>query len=189
MRLSVMTFFLAGLMARAAVPAATPLPDDPACTSQDRVFMARAYELARIGSTEGNSPIGAVLVKDGKIIAEGWNTVTTDGDVTHHAETGLISLLSPHLDKATLATTTLYTSTEPCIMCCGSITFAGIRECVYGTTALQVTRIAGRTIPLHPIECREVFQRINSKVVIRGPLMEEEGFAVRREYLARHAPR
>ena len=70
-------------------------PDDPACTAQDRIYMARAYELARYATTHGGGPFGALLVKDGKILAEFSNCVHSTGDVTKHAETGLISAFSP----------------------------------------------------------------------------------------------
>jgi tRNA(Arg) A34 adenosine deaminase TadA len=172
--------------ARAAAPVATPLADDPACTSEDRRFMARAYELAREADKRGDSPIGAVLVRKGKIIYEYSNSIVTERDVTMHAETGMLSKVTPIFDKATLAECTLYTSTEPCVMCCGSITYAGLPKVVYGTTALQVLRLSGRPVPFHPLECREVFQRIgNTRIVVAGPLMEVEGFKVREEHLAK----
>ena len=92
----------------AAGPAA--LPDDPACTAEDRRFMARAYELAREGVASGNAPFGAVLVKDGKVVAEYFNRVNTLTNVIQHAETGLIATFSPKVDRATFAASTLYTS-------------------------------------------------------------------------------
>jgi tRNA(Arg) A34 adenosine deaminase TadA len=91
-----------------------PRPDDPACTPEDRSFMARAYELARSATHEGRgAPFGALLVLDGKIIAEFCNCEHATHDPTKHAETGLISTFGPKIDRATLARTTLYTSSEP----------------------------------------------------------------------------
>ncbi|HEY5078609.1 MAG TPA: nucleoside deaminase, partial [Opitutaceae bacterium] len=93
--------------------------DDPACTAQDRIYMARAYELARYATTHGGGPFGALLVKDGKVVAEFSNCVHSTGDVTKHAEAGLISAFSPKISREEFEKSTLYTSTEPCAMCCG----------------------------------------------------------------------
>ena len=114
------------LAAVASVPAAEPVavkpfPDAPVCTAEDRKYMARAFELAADAAVKGNTPYGALLVKDGKVIMEFENNAITSGDVTHHAETGLISASTVKLGKAVVSQCTLYTSTEPCIMCCGSI--------------------------------------------------------------------
>lgn len=163
----------------ATAPVVTPLPDDPACTAEDRKFMTRAAELAASAIAHGNSAYGALLVKDGKILIERENDATTSRDVTHHAETGLISVASVKYGKAFLADCVLYTSTEPCIMCCGSIRAAGIKKFVYGVTATQVSRLRGRPLPANPLECREVYARTGSSdVKILGPLMEAEGLAI-----------
>jgi tRNA(Arg) A34 adenosine deaminase TadA len=141
--------------------------------------MARAYELAASAGAKGNSTYGALLVKGGAVLMEFENDARTSGDVTHHAETGLISVASRKFGRDALAGTILYTSTEPCIMCCGSIRAAGITTFVYGTTAAQVTRLRGNPVSANPLECREVFARTGrTEVVIRGPLMEAEGLAV-----------
>lgn len=166
-----------------------PLPDDPACTATDRKFMQRANELAAGASGHGNGSYGAILVKDGKIIGEFEACSTTASDPTMHAETGLIALSSKTLGLDALKGSVLYTSTEPCIMCCGAIRNAGIREFVYGVTAIQVTRLRGAKVPDQPLQCREVFARGASATitVIRGPLMEAEGLAVHAVSLARTA--
>jgi len=166
-------------LAIAALTPVQPLADDPACTAEDRRFMARATELAAAAVAHGNGAYGALIVKDGKILMEFENNATTGHDVTHHAETGLMSAASVKLGREVLAQCTLYTSTEPCIMCCGSIRYAGIKKIVYGVTATQVSRLRGRTLPASPLEIREVYERIGSAdVVILGPLMEAEGLAV-----------
>lgn len=165
----------------------TPLPDDPACTAVDRKFMLRANELAAGASGHGNGSYGAILVKDGRIIGEFEACSATVSDPTMHAETGLIALSSKTLGLEVLKGSILYTSTEPCIMCCGAIRTAGIREFVYGVTAVQVTRLRGAKVPDRPLECREVFARGGgpAATVIRGPLMEAEGLAVHAVHLSR----
>ena len=163
----------------AATVVVTALPDDPACNDVDRGFMKRANEMAAMTAAKGNTSYGAVLVKDGAILMEFGNDARASGDVTHHAETGLISLASRKFGREAVAGSILYTSTEPCIMCCGAIRAAGIKQFVYGTTAIQVTRQRGAQLPEKPLQCREVFQRIGSEsVIIKGPLLETEGLAV-----------
>ena len=163
-----------------------PLPDDPACTAEDRAFMSRAYEAAKRAVQQGSRPFGAVLVKDGQVIAEFSNCEMTTGDVTKHAETGLISAYSPKFDRATFAASTLYTSSEPCTMCCGAIRFAGIGRVVYGVTEAQFLRIIGEPIGAHPLESKEVFARTAPRVKVLGPLMEAEGLALHESYWPTH---
>jgi len=163
-----------------------PLPDDPACTPADRVFMERAYELARYATTHGGAPFGAVLVNDGKVIAEYSNCEFTTGDVTKHAETGLISAYSPKISRETFAKSTLYTSSEPCTMCCGSIRFARIGRVVFGTSELQFLRIIGVPIGDNPLESKEVFMRTSPSTQVLGPLMEKEGLEIHEAYWPGH---
>ena len=112
------------------------------------------------------------------------------GDATHHAETGLISLASRKFGRETVAASVLYTSTEPCIMCCGAIRAAGIKKFYYGTTAIQVTRLRGAKVPETPLQCREVFARIGSPdVAIYGPLLEADGLKVHADAAAAAASR
>ena len=180
-------FALSASSVFAQAPAA--LPDDPAATAQDRVFMKRAYELAQYATTHGGSPFGALLVKDGKVIAEYSNNEHATGDVTKHAETGLISAFSPKLSRATFAASTLYTSSEPCTMCCGAIRFAGIGRIVFGTTETQFLRVMHIPIDARPLTCREVFARTAPQTQVVGPLMEAEGLAVHQAFWPGHPVR
>ncbi len=152
------------------------LPDDPLATSVDEEFIRRTYEIARSARAHGNRPFGALLVHDGKIIAEHENTVSTSGNVTQHAETGLVALATPKFSLDTLSQSILYTSTEPCIMCCGAIYWAGIPKMVYGTTASQMSKLLDRNSVAFP--AREIFQRIHPRIVVVGPVREEEGLKV-----------
>jgi len=140
--------------------------DDPACTPEDRIYMARAYELARYAITHGGGPFGALLVKDGKVLAEYSNSVHATGDITKHAETGLISAFSPKIDRETFAKSTLYTSTEPCAMCCGAICFAAADR--------------------NPLTSHEILGRIAPAVKVLGPLMEAEGLTIHESYWPVH---
>jgi tRNA(Arg) A34 adenosine deaminase TadA len=182
--LPVLVLLLPALAARASLP--VPQADDPACTAADRGFMEQAYEMARYATTHGGAPFGAVLVKDGVVIAKYANCEHLTGDVTKHAETGLISTFSPTLSRATFRASTLYTSSEPCTMCCGSIRFAGIGRVVYGTGELQFLQVIGVPAAPHPLESKEVFARTAPGVVVLGPLMEQEGLEIHEAFWPSH---
>jgi tRNA(Arg) A34 adenosine deaminase TadA len=189
MPVSLRTFMFAPLLLLAAnafgaFPA--PTPDDPACTAEDRIYMARAFELARYAITHGGRPFGALLVKDGKILAEYSNSVYSTHDVTKHAETGLISAFSPKIDRETFAHSTLYTSTEPCVMCCGAICFAGIGRVVYGASEALVNQVMGLPSLPYPLASHEILRRISPQLKVLGPLMEAEGLAIHEGFWPLH---
>ena len=174
------------VVSNAFLAAAAALPDDPGCTAEDRRFMKRAYELAREGVASGNAPFGAVLVKDGKVVAEYYNRVIALTNVVHHAETGLIATFSPRIDRATFAASTLYTSSEPCTMCCGSIRFAGIGRVVYGVTESQFLQLITGEVHADHLGSKEVFARTAPQVKVLGPLMEAEGLVDHQTYWPTH---
>jgi len=160
--------------------------DDPACTAEDRIYMARAYELARYAITHGGGTIGVLLVKYGRILAEYSNGNHSTGDITKHAETGLISAFSPKIDRETFSKSTLYTSTEPCTMCCGAICFAGIGRVVYGTSEAPFEQVMGLPPDPNPLTSHEILGRISPKVRVLGPLMEAEGLSIHEGYWPLH---
>ena len=92
---------------------------------EDKYFMNRAIQLGEKGmrSNEGG-PFGAVVVKNGKIIGEGWNRVTSINDPTAHAEIMAIRQACSYLMSFQLTGCTIYTSCEPCPMCLGAIYWA-----------------------------------------------------------------
>jgi guanine deaminase len=97
----------------------------------DKLFLLRAIEIASNGVSDGGGPFGAVIVKDGKIIAEAYNRVILNNDPTAHAEILAIRLASSVLQSRDLQECTLYTSCEPCPMCLGAIYWSGIKKVVY----------------------------------------------------------
>jgi tRNA(Arg) A34 adenosine deaminase TadA len=163
-----------------------PLSDDPAATDVDRRFIRRAYEIARNALSHGNEPFGALLVRDGKILAEFENAVQTTRDVTRHAETGLISDVSMRLNRTSFRGSTLYVSTEPCTMCCGAIRWAGIERVVFGVSESQVDRIFeahfGDTATPNALRSKEVFRRIAPRTKLIGPIAEAEGLPTHAEF-------
>lgn len=100
--------------------------------SSDRDFMARALELAGRAEAEGEVPVGAVLVKDGRIIAEGWNHPIARADPTAHAEIEAIRAAARALSTYRLGGTTLYVTLEPCAMCAAAMVHARVARLVFG---------------------------------------------------------
>lgn len=108
----------------------------------DDFFLARAIELARLGSESGDGgPFGAVIVCDGKIIAEGWNQVVSLCDPTAHAEVMAIRKASATVHSFHLAKTTLYASSEPCPMCLSAAYWARIGRIVFANSRSEAAAI------------------------------------------------
>lgn len=96
--------------------------------------MGRALELAREAAACGEVPVGAVLVKDGEIIAEGFNHPIGLNDPTAHAEIMTLRRAGLALQNYRLVDTTLYVTLEPCAMCAGAMVHARVGRLVYGAT-------------------------------------------------------
>ena len=104
-------------------------------TDQDKQFMTRAIELARAGMDNNDGgPFGCVVVKDGKIVGEGNNRVTSTNDPTAHAEVVAIREACNTLDAFQLDGCSIYTSCEPCPMCLGAIYWARPAHVFYACT-------------------------------------------------------
>ena len=103
-------------------------------TEQDRNFMREAIKLASESVRNGGGPFGAVIVKDGEIIAGSSNSVTIDNDPTAHAEVNTIRKACQRLGTFDLSDCVIYTSCEPCPMCLGAIYWARISRIYYGNT-------------------------------------------------------
>ncbi len=102
--------------------------------SQDEQFMRRALELAREAEAAGEVPVGAVIVKDGAIVAEGWNRPIGTNDPSAHAEMVALRAAGAALGTYRLLDTTLYVTLEPCPMCAGAMVHARVKRVVYGAT-------------------------------------------------------
>ena len=101
----------------------------------DRKFMTRAIELARNGvETNAGGPFGCVVVKNGEIVGEGSNRVTSTNDPTAHAEIVAIREACSRLNSFQLEGCTIYTSCEPCPMCLGAIYWARPESVFYACT-------------------------------------------------------
>ncbi len=103
--------------------------------------MSRAIELSIESVSRGTGPFGAVIVKDNKIIAEGFNTVTSTKDPTSHAEIVAIRSACKELNNFTLKGYDLYTTCEPCPMCLSAIYWARIDRIYYANTRKDAQKI------------------------------------------------
>ncbi len=101
-------------------------------------FMTRAIELAHKAANEGEVPVGAVIVKDGKIIGEGYNMREQKCNALSHAETEAIIAACKTTGDWRLDDCTIYVTLEPCPMCAGAIVNARIKEVVFGAYDLSM---------------------------------------------------
>ncbi len=99
-----------------------------------RTFMDLALKQAQIAGTSGEVPIGCVIVRDGKAIAEAGNRTLIDRDPTAHAEILAIRTAAQLLGSERLVNCDLYVTLEPCTMCAAAISFARIRRVYYGAS-------------------------------------------------------
>ena len=137
----------------------------------DAFFMKEALEEARLALQEGEIPIGAVVVSEGRIIGRGHNRTEGLSDVTAHAEMLAISSAQMALGSKVLPDCTLYVTVEPCIMCAGALRWARFRKVVWGCAEPKTgfTRLTGAEI-LHP-----------KTVIIRG-ILEEEAASLMKDF-------
>ncbi len=104
-------------------------------------FLEHAIELAMEHSNDGhNGPFGAVVVRDGQIIGEGWNRVVEKNDPTAHAEIVAIRQACQHIGSFNLQDCTLYSSCEPCPMCLSAIYWSRISKLVFSSTTDDAAR-------------------------------------------------
>jgi len=98
----------------------------------DIEFMRAALEEARLAQARGEIPVGAVLVRDDRVVASGANCPITTNDPTAHAEVEALRAGGRALGSYRLTDTTLYVTLEPCVMCASAIVHARVRRVVFG---------------------------------------------------------
>lgn len=100
----------------------------------DEKFMQQAIDLSIQNVKQGGGPFGAVIVRDGEVVATGVNRVTANNDPTAHAEVSAIRAACQRVGNFKLKDCVIYTSCEPCPMCLSAIYWAGISKIFYGNT-------------------------------------------------------
>ena len=137
----------------------SPDTGSDAARAADVVFMTRALELARLAEAAGEVPVGAVIVRDGAIVAEGWNRPIGANDPTAHAEIVAMRAAGRTLGTYRLTGTTLYVTLEPCAMCASAMVHARIGRLVFAATdpragaAGSVFNIVQHPALNHRMEC------------------------------------
>jgi tRNA(adenine34) deaminase len=137
-------------------------------TADDVTFMRRALALAADAEAQGEVPVGAVLVRDGAVIGEGWNHPIGANDPTAHAEIAALRDAAARVGNYRLPGTTLYVTLEPCPMCAGAIVHARVGRVVYGAADPR-TGAAGSVFDLLPSD-----RRFNHRTECEGGVLADE---------------
>ncbi len=150
--------------------------------SEHEHFMRRAIALARAHMETGEGgPFGAVIVRDGKVLAEGWNRVTSTCDPTAHAEVEAIRKACEKINNFSLQGSVLYTSCEPCPMCLGAIYWARLDRFFYAASGDDAAR-AG-------FDDRHIYEELAKPPTARSlpavRLLADEGAAVFEAWIAK----
>jgi tRNA(adenine34) deaminase len=101
-------------------------------SAQDVLWMQQALRLARHAESEGEVPIGAVLVLNNEIIGEGYNRPISECDPSAHAEINALRQGAKRIANYRILDATLYVTLEPCVMCMGAILHARVKRLIYG---------------------------------------------------------
>ena len=133
----------------------------------DRQFMQQALEQAGLAALAGEVPVGAVIVRNGEVIARAFNQPITNHDPSAHAEMLALRQAALAEENYRLPGTTLYVTLEPCTMCAGAMLHARVDRIVYGA-ADPKTGAAGSVL--------DVFssKQLNHQTVIEGGVMDQE---------------
>ncbi len=133
----------------------------------DHQFMQQAIEQAQLGAVAGEVPVGAVLVRDGQVIAKAFNKPIGNHDPSAHAEMLALREAAKTEGNYRLPGSTLYVTLEPCVMCAGAILHARVDRVVFGAPDPK-TGAAGSVL--------DVFssKQINHQTSVEGGVMSEE---------------
>ena len=142
--------------------------------TEDELYMARAIALAKRAEEIDEVPVGALIVRDGEIIAEAYNMRETNKCATHHAELLAIEEACRALGGWRLPGATLYVTMEPCCMCAGAIINARIPRVVYGTHDIRFGAF-GSALDLVKIP-------LNHTPEVVGGVLEDETRTILTEY-------
>lgn len=140
----------------------------------DEIFLRQAIALAKQARQAGERPFGAVLVFNGKVVAQAQDQCHALNDPTAHAELRLISSYCQSGGHFDLTGATIYSCAEPCVMCSGAIKWAGISRVVFSVAQAQLQAISGgRSKPT----CDEIVNTGGRHIDVRGSLLVDEGMS------------
>jgi tRNA(adenine34) deaminase len=144
----------------------------------DHLYMRRALELAACAEAEGEVPVGAVLVHEGRVLAEAWNRPISCNDPTAHAEILALREAGEQLGNYRLPGVTLYVTLEPCAMCAGAMVHARVQRLVFGAADPR-TGAAGSVFDLLRSPA------LNHQVDVEGGVLAQECAAQLRSFFQR----
>jgi len=151
---------------------------------EDLAHMRRALELARMAASDGDVPVGAVVVLDGRVLGSGCNRRELDADPTGHAEIVALREACRAVGRWRVDGATLYVTLEPCVMCAGAIVNARVARLVYGADDPK----AGAVRSLWRV-CED--RRLNHRVEVHTGVLAEQASALLQAFFrtARARPR
>ncbi len=135
--------------------------------NEDEKWMKIAIQEAIIAKQDGEVPVGAILIKDGLLIAKAHNQPISKNDATAHAEIQLLRAAGEKLENYRLTNTTLYVTLEPCAMCFGAMIHARVERLVYGAYDSK-TGVCGSCIDLRSLDC------FKHQININGGILKNE---------------
>ena len=133
----------------------------------DRQYMCMAIEQAQLAAQSGEVPVGAVLVRDGQVIAKAFNRPIANHDPSAHAEMLALREAALTEENYRIPGSTLYVTLEPCAMCSGAMLHARVERVVYGAPDPK-TGAAGSVLDLF------ASKQINHQTTVDGGIMSEE---------------
>lgn len=136
-------------------------------SARDEYWMRHAISLAKNAEEQGEVPIGAVLVLNDELIAEGFNQSITKHDATAHAEIEAIRAAGQRINNYRLNNMRLYVTLEPCVMCAGALVHARVNHIIFGAYDLRAGAVCTQD---------QVFDKsfLNHKVTYQGGLLKQE---------------
>ena len=144
-------------------------------SSQDKLFMKRAIDLAKECINDQEVPVGAVIVKHGKIIGEGKNRVIHENDVTSHAEINAIRNASKNIKNYRLNKCSMYVTLEPCHMCAKAIVDARLDSVIFASSEPKTGSV---------ISIDNFFDKkeLNHKIKYLHGLLDEESSSLLKDF-------
>ena len=137
-------------------------------SQDDLIWMSHAINLAKQAEQCGEVPVGAVIVKDGELLAEAFNNPIQSSDPTGHAEINVLRAAAKAVENYRIVgDTTLYVTLEPCVMCAGALVHARINRLVFGAYDPR-TGSAGTVFSLVDNE------KLNHQMTVTGGVLEQE---------------
>ncbi|NOQ88564.1 MAG: tRNA adenosine(34) deaminase TadA [Gammaproteobacteria bacterium] len=144
-------------------------------------WMQIALTLARKAEAAGEVPVGAVLIKDDQLIAEGWNQPIISHDATSHAEIMTMRAAGKKLNNYRLIDTTMYVTLEPCSMCVGAMIHARVSKVVYGAAEPRTGALGGAFNLLEANQHNHNFDVVSGVLADESKIMLQAFFQSRRK--------